>query len=165
MLCQICHSAEASVYLIENIDNKQTTMHICENCAQKKHLGEMLSKPALAIHELLASLLQLGGIPLPQQEELKCSRCGMSFTRFKQIGRFGCPACYDSFREHLLPLFRQFHQAEEHKGRVERKPEASVQAELSQLKEQLKQAVGQEQFEQAAQLRDRIRTLGGNVSV
>ncbi len=158
MLCQICHAAEATVYLIESVNNKQTTMQICESCAQKRHLGEMLAKPALAIHQLLASILQLGGAAEPAGPELKCPRCGLTFSQFKEVGRFGCPDCYDAFRERLLPLLRQFHQAEEHRGRsAQPVPDASIAA----LREQIRRAVSEENFEKAAKLRDRIKSLGG----
>lgn len=158
MLCQICHAEEATVYLIETLNQKQWTMHICENCAQKKNLGEMLSKPALAIHELLASLLHLGSATQQAKEELTCKKCGTTFAQFKQIGRFGCAECYTAFRENLLPLFRQFHQAEEHRGRWSAGAASSKQ-ELQELKAQLQKAVAEESFEAAAQLRDRIRRM------
>jgi len=163
MQCQICHQEEANVYLIETINGKQTAMHICESCAQKRHLGEMLSKPAMAIHELLASILELGAATLAEKEA-KCTNCGMTFSRFREIGRFGCATCYEAFRENLLPLFRQFHQSEEHRGRSQKNLEQEKKRkmkELKELKEQMQQVIAEENFELAAQLRDRIRRLEG----
>jgi protein arginine kinase activator len=162
MLCQICHSAEATVCLIETINNKHTTLNICENCAQKKHLAEMLAKPALAVHELLVSILQLEGPISPSETDRQCPACGVTFTKFKQIGRLGCAECYNTFRDNLLPLFRQFHQAEEHRGRNPRAVLPTVlPAERADLQDQLHQAIQGEQFEHAARLRDQIRTLEG----
>jgi protein arginine kinase activator len=163
MQCQICHQGEANVYLIETIAGKQSAMHICESCAQKRHLGEMLTKPAMAIHELLASILELGVAPLSKKEQT-CSNCGMTFSRFREIGRFGCVKCYDTFRNSLLPLFRQFHQSEEHRGRFVQNQELEKKRKLHELKEnktQLQQAIANENFETAAQLRDMIRRLEG----
>lgn len=161
MLCQLCHQESASVYLIENIEGQQTTMHICEDCAQKKHLGEMLAKPAMAIHELLASILELGSTAL-SEKSLRCSQCGMTFKRFREVGRLGCAHCYDVFYENLLPLLRQFHQSEEHRGRKEStvaEEKKNRLEDLNQLKEQLKNAVTNEKYESAAKLRDRIQRL------
>ncbi|MCK5241558.1 UvrB/UvrC motif-containing protein [bacterium] len=166
MQCQICHQEEANVYLIENIGGKQSVMHICESCAQKRHLGEMLTKPAMAIHELLASILELGVTTL-SAKEIKCPNCGMTFSRFREIGRFGCAQCYDTFRKNLLPLFRQFHQSEEHRGRFMQNQEMESkikQKEIKETKARLQQAIAQENFEMAAQLRDRIRRLEGRDS-
>lgn len=161
MLCQICHAAEATVYLIETVNAKQVSLHICEGCAQKRHLGEIISKPAMAIHELLASILQLGAAPVADAPELKCPQCGLDYVRFTQTGRFGCARCYDAFRERLLPLLRQFHQAEEHRGRrgeaAGRTPGDSAAA----IKERIRLAIEAEDYETAARLRDQAKNLEG----
>ncbi|MBN1595368.1 UvrB/UvrC motif-containing protein [candidate division FCPU426 bacterium] len=163
MQCQLCHQEEANVYLIETINGKQTAMHICETCAQKRHLGEMLAKPAMAIHDILASILELGATAVTEAVG-KCPRCGTTFAHFREVGRFGCADCYDAFRENLLPLFRQFHKSEEHRGRRQYSQELEKkrkQRELKEIKDQLHHAITGEQFELAAQLRDRIRHLEG----
>ncbi|MEW6516071.1 MAG: UvrB/UvrC motif-containing protein [candidate division FCPU426 bacterium] len=162
MLCQICQQEEATVHLIDNIGNQQSSLHICENCAQKRHLGEMLVKPALIIHNLLASLLELGAASQAAQADVKCGHCGLHFSQFREVGRFGCEHCYDAFRPLLLPLFRQFHQAEEHKDRVRPPaPVAATKPKLEELKEQLRHLIESEKFEEAAQLRDKIHSLEG----
>jgi protein arginine kinase activator len=160
MLCQVCHAAEATVHLIETVNNKQLSLQICETCAQKKHLGELISKPAMAIHELLASILQLGAAQEPNAPDLKCPNCGLEYSRFTQVGRFGCPGCYDAFKERLLPLLRQFHQAEEHHGRQTRRTH-SERAEIAGIKLKIREAVAHEDYEAAARLRDHIKHLEG----
>jgi protein arginine kinase activator len=124
----------------------------------------MLTKPAMAVHELLASILELGSAALTEKED-KCPHCGMTFSRFREIGRFGCAQCYDTFRENLLPLFRHFHQSEEHRGRQQKNQEQEnkkqQQRKLKELKEQLQQAIAQEQFELAARLRDQVHRMEG----
>ncbi len=160
MLCQVCHAAEATVYLIETVSNRQVTLQICESCAQKKHLGELISKPAMAIHDLLASILQLGSAAELPGSPLTCPRCGLDYARFTQLGRLGCPACYDAFRERLLPLLRQVHQAEEHRGRPARPDGASLET----LKAGIRRAVAHEDYESAARLRDQLKQLEGGRS-
>lgn len=161
MLCQICQQEEATVHLIDNVGNQQTSLHICESCAQKRHLGEMLVKPALVIHNLLASLLELGAASASEQTDVKCGHCGLAFSQFREVGRFGCEHCYEAFRPQLLPLFRQFHQAEEHKGRMDSQPLAAPKPKPEELKEQLRRLIEHEKFEEAAQLRDLIRRQEG----
>jgi protein arginine kinase activator len=160
MLCQICHAAEATVYFIETITQKQVSLHLCESCAQKRHLGEIIGKPAMAIHELLASILQLGALPMADATEVKCTHCGLDYVQFTRSGRFGCAHCYDSFRDHLLPLLRQFHQAEEHRGRRS-EPETPAKDRLAALKAKVHQAIADEDYETAARLRDQIKSLEG----
>jgi len=163
MLCQVCHAAEATVYLIETVNNKHVSLQICESCAQKKHLGELISKPAMAIHELLASILQLGQAAEPAGAALACPRCGLEYVRFTQAGRFGCPACYDAFKERLLPLLRQFHQAEEHRGRTGRPARPEPQG-ADHLKDRIRQAVAHEDYETAARLRDQLKQQEGRTA-
>jgi protein arginine kinase activator len=158
MLCQLCHAQEASVYLIEAVENVRTTLHLCEGCAQKRHLGEVLNKSALALQQLLAALpadRAAAGKRTPWQN---CPACGLSFDQFRQKGRLGCEQCYDFFREPLLPLLRQFHQAEEHRGRSGPEPaETPDAAETRDLKEKIRRAVAEENYELAARLRDQLK--------
>jgi protein arginine kinase activator len=163
MLCQICHTQEASVYLIESVENTRTTLHICENCAQKRHVGEVLNKSALALQQLLASLSSSVDASLDQKiPEIECPYCGLTYAQVRQTGRLGCEQCYDVFREQLLPLLRQFHQADEHRGRSGMTPDkATESAEIRELREKIQRAVAEENYELAAGLRDALKRLLG----
>jgi protein arginine kinase activator len=163
MLCQICHVQEASVYLIETVDNTQTTFHICENCAQRRHVGEVLNRSALTLQQLLASVVSLGTALNPVAPTLVCPRCGLTYAQFRETGRLGCSQCYDVFYEALAPLLRQYHQAEEHRGRLDAAaPEAEESSEARGLKEKIKTAVAAEDYELAARLRDQMRLWDKN---
>lgn len=158
MLCQLCHAQEASVYLIESVENTRTTLYICEACAQKRHIGEVLNKSALALQQLLASLFQMDAAWDPKLTEMACPDCGLTAAQLRQTGRLGCEQCYNVFRESLLPLLRSFHQAEEHRGRSGPAPEEIPGAfELKELKEKIRRAVEAEDYELAARLRDQLR--------
>lgn len=121
----------------------------------------MLSKPALAIQNLLSSLLELSAAMPAGQREIKCPACGLGFSQFREAGRFGCDQCYDAFQAQLLPLLRQFHQAEEHRGRAQTLPEPLRNTDLEELKTRLHNLISNEHFEEAARLRDHIRNLEG----
>lgn len=121
----------------------------------------MLSKPALAMQNLLASLLELSAAPPAGQREVKCQACGLSFSQFREAGRFGCAQCYNAFRDQLLPLLRQFHQAEEHRGRAQPPTRLRRNTNLEDLKSRLHKLIANEHFEEAARLRDHIRALEG----
>ena len=78
---------------------------------------------------------------------------------FKNAGRFGCPHDYDVFREPLLPLLERIHRGSKHVGKVPANALrlAALQTELRELRQQLRSAVEQEAYEEAARLRDVIR--------
>ena len=95
--------------------------------------------------------------------ESACGTCGATLRDFREGGRVGCADCYEAFGEPLRELVRRLHGSAHHTGKAYRPPGAqSIEpAEtMPELKERLRQAIEREQFELAAQLRDRLRDRG-----
>lgn len=159
MLCEICGKNQATVHYTEIINNEATESHLCEDCARKK--GAIL-KPHFPLADLLAGLIDFK-IPLTLEEEGRgrCSRCGLTYSDFKKIGRLGCGQCYDTFKESLAPLLKRVHGSNEHVGKSPTKAGKAMPAtqQLRQLRERLQKAIRREEFEEAAKLRDRIREI------
>ncbi len=160
MVCDICGKKKATVHLTEIVDGQMTEMHLCENCAHEKSV-QMEQQFGLA--DLLAGLSDFGKQVVDQQQEkLACPRCGLTYDDFKKFGRLGCSGCYAAFREQLSVLLKKIHGSNRHYGKA---PEALSQFEkdkneiLRDLRDQLDHAVHAEDFERAAELRDRIRDL------
>lgn len=88
----------------------------------------------------------------------------MTYNQFTQLGRFGCPDCYDNFASRLEPLLRRIQTGNSHSGKVPTKSGEKIQQQrrLEALRRELQQAVAEENFERAAELRDEIRTLEQN---
>ena len=96
----------------------------------------------------------------------------MGYAEFRKEARFGCSACYAAFAPKLERLFRRIHGADGDTGKGSGKagdkaggkgdgaPPAGDLG-LEQLKESLQVAVAAEEYEEAAELRDRIRRLEG----
>jgi protein arginine kinase activator len=78
---------------------------------------------------------------------------------FRAEGRLGCPNDYAVFRLGLEPLLERIHRAQRHVGKVPRRraPNPALQAELLQLRRQLRTAVEAEAYEEASRLRDLLR--------
>ena len=176
MTCDLCSKNEATVHLTEVINNETRELHLCESCAREKGAeaveqfgaGSPAGEPlAGGLAELLAGLTDLG-TKLPGGSALQaisCPACGLTYEDFKKGGRLGCGACYEAFRKVLAPLLKRIHGSTDYSGRVppagQTKATAEPKQEIPKLKEQLKTAVAAESFEQAARLRDRIRSLEG----
>jgi protein arginine kinase activator len=161
MKCQKCTKA-ATLHITEVLgDDQYDELHLCEECAQK-YLYEPGQKPAGA----------KGGEGGPSEEadeasamnQRECPVCGVKFVEFRNSGRLGCPNDYQEFREELLPLLESIHGDTRHTGKTPRRlPQTKqTQAELTQLRKQLHQAVTKEAYEEAARIRDRIRQLEEN---
>lgn len=160
MQCDICGKKKATVHLTEIVDEQMSEMHLCEDCARQKSI-QMEQQFGLA--DLLAGLADFGK-PVKEEQKvyLKCSHCGMNYEDFRKFGRLGCSECYEAFKAHLATLLKKVHGSNHHLGKTPLKIPKSEQERmesLQELKTQLMQAIGLEDFERAAELRDRIRQL------
>jgi protein arginine kinase activator len=157
MKCQNCHKRDATVHLTEIKGGSKHEMHLCESCAAAKGLP---GKAHFSIQDLLA------GIASAQQsskkgrgKEMQCPACELSISQFQSTGRFGCPDCYTAFSSEILPLIEKIHDSTQHVGKVPGRvsPEVALQKEVRHLQLELKKAVKREDYEKAADIRDRIR--------
>jgi protein arginine kinase activator len=86
----------------------------------------------------------------------------MTLRDFRSTGRLGCAHCYSAFEASLRELLRRVHGNSRHEGRRYEPPRAELMERattLGELKERLRHAIESEQFELAADLRDRIRVM------
>ena len=77
------------------------------------------------------------------------------------LGKAGCPTCYHTFYNRLLPSIRRIHGKTQHTGKVAQKANDGVkkERELQRLREQLEQCVAAQEYEKCAELRDKIQQL------
>lgn len=149
--CDLC-SKPATVHLTQIVNNKVHKVDLCEACAQAKGVTDP-SGFSLADLLLKASLN-----PEVQSAGSRCPRCGFSPAEFKKQGRFGCPECYETFRNLVEPMLENMHNGIAHVGKVptralERK---SLYDRLTKLELDLTEAIKSERYEDAARARDEI---------
>jgi protein arginine kinase activator len=159
MLCCICKEKEASVHLTQIAGDKMQKVDLCEDCAKTKGVNDPTG------FSLADLLLGLGASQEMEQAtggaDVKCPRCGFTQADFKKAGRLGCAECYKTFAEGLESLLKTMHKGTRHVGKA---PEAMRQTRdlsdrLKTLQKKLAKAVEDENFEQAAQLRDEIKQM------
>jgi len=173
MQCENCREREAVIHLTQIVNNTVTTMHLCEPCAAEKGVETSSSVAKFPLGDFLASLGK-GGSSEPAGEaglDVPCPSCGATLRDFRQTGRLGCADCYAAFEAHLRDLLRRLHGSTRHEGEAYRTgttpasrplvPAVTVSANrtLDDLKDALRRAIEAENFEQAAELRDKIRVL------
>ena len=97
----------------------------------------------------------------PQGAERVCPNCGMSYRDFQQTGKIGCSVCYATFRRQLEPLLRRIHGSSTHSGKIPHRTGGTLTMKhtIESLRSSLKECVAQEEYEKAAELRDKIRQL------
>lgn len=160
MQCDICGKKKATVHLTEIVDDQMSEMHLCEECARQKSV-QMEQQFGLA--DLLAGLADFGK-PAKEdsRERMECSNCGMTYDEFRKFGRLGCSQCYESFKMHLNTLLKKVHGSNHHLGKTPVKIPPSEKREmenLQELKARLQEAIQVEDFEGAAEIRDKIREV------
>jgi protein arginine kinase activator len=163
MTCDQCHEREAIVHLTQIVDAEVTTLHLCERCAAERGVEPPTVGKSPLGSFLAAMGKELEGAALPGTVTGEtCARCGASLQNFRETGRLGCSECWRNFEPQLRELVRRLHGSTFHVGEryVVRGGEASGEtARLGTLREQLRVAIETENFELAAELRDRLRVL------
>jgi len=164
MLCCICKEKEATVHLTQIAGDKMQKVDLCEECAKTKGVNDPTG------FSLADLLLGLGASQEIEQAsggvEIKCPRCGFTQADFKKAGRLGCPECYQSFADALQGLLKSMHKGTHHVGKV---PESlrhsrDLSDRLKGLQKRLAKAIEDENFEQAAALRDEIKQMTAKLS-
>ncbi len=166
MLCDRCKQNQATVHSVTIINGVKQEHYLCSECAK----GAQYKVPSLM--DILSGFY---GAPQQIQQQSACA-CGSSMDLFQESGLLGCPDCYTSYRDELIPVIKRAQggrlrhvgrrpmrlepqeaaAAQQEEAKEDAKPQLS---EVDRLKEELNKAVQEERFERAAELRDRIRTL------
>jgi protein arginine kinase activator len=163
MICCICKEKEATVHLTQIAGDKVQKVDLCEECAKQKGVNDP------AGFSLADLLLGLGASQEIEQSAggtaVKCPKCGFTQADFKKSGRLGCAQCYTTFSEGLEGLLRTMHKGTRHAGKVPRALGQSrdLSDRLKLLQKNLAQAVQEEDFEQAARLRDEIKQMNARL--
>jgi len=165
MQCERCGQRPASIHLKQIKDNEVTSSHLCEECAEQEGVHTGVSKLPLAGFLASVGAESAGAAAaLPATTDTRhCEFCNATLQDFRNTGRLGCSHCYDTFHSHLRELLRRIHGSTQHVGEVYLTPgdvaTPSPATELAHLRDQLHHAIRAEDFESAAELRDRIRGL------
>lgn len=168
MLCQDCNKHEASVHLTQIVNNEKTILSLCKDCAARKGFHSPLDNVPFPLSEILSGLVQQEHHEGKKTtENLSCTNCDLTFETFIQQGRFGCGECYRAFRSRLAPIMRKIHGSSLHKGKLPASESNDMLPirEEERLEKELKKAVETEDFERAADLRDKLVAVKGEQMV
>jgi protein arginine kinase activator len=164
MLCENCKEREAAIHLQQVKDNSVKSLHLCQQCAAEKGIETGVSAAKFPLSDFLASMGKGPALQgSPEGSDQACEFCGATLKDFQETGRLGCPRCYDVFEAQLRDLLRRLHGSSHHVGEAYLSADAGErderQALVFDLRNRLRQAIETENFELAAELRDRLRTL------
>jgi len=167
MKCQKCERP-ATFHITELTSGKPQEFHLCEDHA-REYLTQSANEPvsqtsmAAALAQHVAQQMAVGQAAeeLSRLDQQACPVCGITFHEFRNQGRLGCPHDYLAFEKQLEPLVLNIHGETQHAGKTpKRSPEGSQQrTQLIRLRREMHEAVAEENYERASQLRDEIRRI------
>ncbi len=185
MLCQNCGKNEANVKYTQIINGVKKEMILCEECSKELGVGNMDFSMPISFSSFLGDFFDDEKEFLPSfmtPEKMICDKCGMTYDNFINTGKFGCENCYEIFSNKIDPVLKNIHGLNRHVGRgipdringkIEKvnetsnlnnnvgevEPKSAQDNKLEELKNNLKQAIQEERYEDAAKLRDEIKKL------
>ena len=144
------------------INGRAAEVHLCSDCARSLGYGEAFSGLGLGFSDFLSDFLLKGE---HSSNAARCPFCNKSFEEIAKDGKMGCAECYTAFYDKLLPSLQHIHGKSTHMGK---RPADSLNPanKLDFLKEQLENAVREQDFESAVKIRDEINAIlmaGGDV--
>lgn len=165
MKCDSCGKENANVHMTSIVNGVKEEHHYCQQCANQKEqgTGSMFSSifdDSFFNNQFFANVMYPQSA-LGNSKLSACPQCGMTISAFNHQGRLGCDKCYEAFQQHLVPLIKRIQGSTSYEGRLPQRgaEDLKVEQTIKQLRNDLIQAVKEEQFEKAAQIRDEIKSL------
>lgn len=162
MLCNECGKNDANVHVTHIINGKKTESHLCEECAKK---NQSFINSNFSMENLFSAMLNNAFNATTYLPSKGCTKCGMTYDEFRNTGKFGCSECIDTFKTKLMPVVKNIQGYDAHTGKIPKRAGGSykIKKDIERLKVQLKSAIVNEEYEEAAKLRDKIREIEGNL--
>ena len=159
MLCESCGNNQASIHYTKIINGEIEEHHLCTDCTSS--FSDLDFDTSLFFNKFFTGLIDNIDESNKEKIDIKCPECGLSYKRFKALGKFGCSQCYKTFEEQIDTLVKGLHGHNTHKGKIPKRSNIKIflRRETEKLRVDLENAIKREEFEKAATIRDEIKTL------
>lgn len=162
MLCEKCGKTAATTHIRSIVNGIVHEKHLCANCAASEGYSNIKGNN---LSQMLSSMFGDTVSMQKNSQVTRCGCCGSAFSDIAQSGKCGCPECYTTFYEQLLPYFKRVHGSVKHIGKTPNRVSVAKQDDkdnIDELRSLLSRLVQQEKYEQAAVVRDEIKKLEGD---
>ncbi len=164
MKCQKCNQRTATTHITQIINGHKTEMYLCRECAEENQdFFSFKSGFDTEFDSLLGGFWE-SQPKVSATPSKKCDLCGTTEGQFIKSGKPGCSHCYTVFQDLLLRPLKQIHGSTRHTGKIPERSGKSIKTadQIEQLQTKLNRAVMEQNFEEAATLRDKINELKSN---
>lgn len=158
MKCDKCGAPSVyhSTYIVNGVS--QST-RLCRDCAIKE--GVFTNQKTNLFDDLFSSFSDLLGFE--KVENIVCPVCKTSLKEFRSTAKLGCVNCYEAFREEIKNVIKRIAPFEKHNEEtVKTKPtkqKLTKEEQIALLREDMKLAVSEERYEDAAKIKKQIAKL------
>ena len=163
MICDDCGKNEAVVHITQIGPEGKIDKNLCKLCAER--YGSFIAQENKddSVNDFLKGIFSNAkeAEQNTQEPAAHCPACGMSLGDFLRSGKIGCSECYKSFHDQLEPLIRRIHGSSTHNGKIPHRTGGLLELKnnVKRLRSALETCVANEEYEKAAEYRDRIRAL------
>ncbi len=168
MLCEKCKIREANIQYSEYKGGVHTEHHYCAYCAKDMEEYSYMFEGDFPLAKLLSGIL--GEIERNSRSEgarsIVCPNCNTAYDEFVKDSKFGCKECYEVFGLLIADNIKQLQGSDVHKGKKPKYMNAKSRvvhiessSEIDELRRRLSLAIEAEEYELAAEYRDKIKEL------
>ncbi|MDG5815752.1 UvrB/UvrC motif-containing protein [Chitinispirillales bacterium ANBcel5] len=158
-LCDECGINPANIHLTQIVNSETHVYHLCDECASDKGISITLDND----EDMVMAEQKSNSSPVEKkmEEEKVCQGCNLKLSDFRAKGWLGCSTCYGSFEKEINELLVQVHGSSLHRGKkyAGSTTQGKRVHDLEHLRSQLDLAIRNEEFEQAAAIRDAIHSI------
>lgn len=160
MKCQKCNVNNATTHIKTVLNGELKEFDLCSECAQKMGYTSLFGSMESDFSNFLGSFF--GNVLPARTQATRCDFCGSSYSEIAKSGHVGCAKCYEIFADQLYPSINRIHGNTTHCGKnsnQKAKAEPTKEEKIKKLKSELEKAIAEQNFEYAAELRDKIKEM------
>ncbi len=163
MLCENCKKENATFHYRHSENGNVTEAHLCGKCAAE--LGYLKGQGKLDYGDtgnLFSSPLSFFFAGKPQISKTRvCHSCGLSEYELRKNGLIGCSECYNTFSDIIGGMLEKYQLSTKYKGKIPggMSERTSLERQIEKLETEMRKAVENQEYEEAARLRDAIKGL------
>lgn len=164
MRCDSCGSGDSVFYV--RPDGHGGEERLCRACARERGYVAEGDAYGARLDALAGGLFDLGASPAADIAALACPSCSWTEERLRATGLLGCSECARALRRTVESTLRRSGWPGRYEGKVppipgarsrHRGDEPGTQPAMEELAAALERAIAAEDFESAAEFRDRLR--------
>ncbi len=160
MKCQKCGKYDVTTHITEIVNGKKAEAYLCKYCGEEYNHNSGFH--SIFKNNFNGFFEDFWKSPMSIQSQANaiqaCPNCKSTVADIQSIGKLGCSECYNTFRNLLLPSLKNIHGSNTYKGNFPNHTTNTI-SEIEELKQMLALAVENQNFEKAAELRDKIKEM------